>query len=151
MQQNIVSCSTSRQHHESFKYVSKFKPRQQIVILLSRKWLLITVACSNRTAAQWQHAQAKANGLDLEPTAVPSATSLLELPSLGAHIRLGVAVWHTRSLAKVSHCLTGVLGTPQKDLQKASIYKISLSSRRKFFFTVNGNITVQDWMHCTFL
>jgi hypothetical protein len=100
---------------------------------LSRKWLLITVDCSNRTAAQcwWQHTHAKANGLDLEPTAVPPATSLLELPSLGAHVRLGVAVWHTRSLAKVSHCLTGILGTPQEDLQKASINNVSLSSSKR--------------------
>ena len=55
--------------------------------------------------------------LNLESTAVSPATSLLELPSLGAHIWLGVAVRHARSLAKVPHCLTGILGAPQEDLQ----------------------------------
>lgn len=72
-------------------------------------------------------AQATANNLDLESTAVPPATSLLELPSLGAHIWLGVAVWHTRSLAEMPNCLTSILGPPQEDLQKANIDNISLS------------------------
>jgi hypothetical protein len=54
--------------------------------------------------------------LDLESTAVPPATSFLKLPSLGAHIWLSVAVRHTRSLTKVLHGLTGVLGSSQEDL-----------------------------------
>jgi hypothetical protein len=58
-----------------------------------------------------------ATNSDLEATAVPPTTSLLKLPALGAHIWLGVAVRHTRSLAKVPHCLTGILGSPQEDLQ----------------------------------
>jgi hypothetical protein len=54
--------------------------------------------------------------LDLESTAVPPATSLFKLPSLGTHIWLSVAMRHTRSLTKVLHSLPGVLGSPQEDL-----------------------------------
>lgn len=46
---------------------------------------------------------------DLEATPVPPTTSLLKLPFLGAHIRLGVTVRHTRILAKVTHWHSWVL------------------------------------------
>ena len=74
--------------------------------------LLITVNCSNKNSRTTQ----TATSLNLEATAVPPTTSLLKLPALGAHVGLGVAVWHARSLAKVPHRLTGILGSPQEDL-----------------------------------
>jgi len=44
--------------------------------------------------------------LNLESTTLPLSSGLLELPSLGPNIWLGVTVWHTRSRSEMLHCFT---------------------------------------------
>ena len=57
------------------------------------------------------------DNLDLEASAVPPSSCLLKLPSLGAHIRLCVAVRHTRRRAKVLHSFPSILRSPQQNLR----------------------------------
>ena len=63
--------------------------------------------------------------LNLEPTALPLSSGLLELPSLGANIRLGVTVWHTRSGSKMLHSFTWVLRSSKKNLTHKKNQKVN--------------------------
>lgn len=68
------------------------------------------------------------DNLDLEASAVPPSSCLLKLPSLGADIRLGVAVRHTRRWAKVLHGFPSILRSPQQNLRIAANCEIILSA-----------------------
>lgn len=56
------------------------------------------------------------SGSNSESPAVPPPSGLLELPSLGAHVGLGVAVRDAGRLPEVLHSLPGVLGPPEQNL-----------------------------------
>lgn len=63
---------------------------------------------------------------------VPPTPGLLKLPFLGAHVQLGVVVQHARSLAKVPYRLTGILGSPQEDLEATAVPPYDEPSQTSF-------------------
>ena len=68
-------------------------------------------------AAKMLHQRTKHHSwrLVLEATAGAATAGLFELAALGAHVRLGGAVGHTRGLAEVLDGLAGVLGPAEQD------------------------------------
>lgn len=56
-----------------------------------------------------------------ESSAVPSTPRLLKLPPLGSDVGLRMAVWHTRSSAKVLYGFPCVLRTSQENLYMSKL------------------------------
>jgi hypothetical protein len=56
--------------------------------------------------------------LDPEALAVPLSSSFLKLPSLCTNIWFGMAVWHTRSWAKMFDSFTSILWASEENLKK---------------------------------
>jgi hypothetical protein len=61
--------------------------------------------------------------LDPEALAVPLSSSFLKLPSLCTNIWFGMAVWHTRSWAKMFDSFTSILWASEENLKKKRISK----------------------------